>query len=91
MATFGFIGIGNMGGAIAAAAARAHEPADIWGSAGHPDRAAAFANEHGMVASTNEEIARNCKFVILGVKPQFMAQVLGHCGPFWRSARTACS
>ena len=67
MATFGFIGIGSMGGAIAAAAAKAHDPADIWVSAGHPERAAAFAREHGMVASTNEEIARECKFVVLGV------------------------
>ena len=81
MATFGFIGIGNMGGAIAAAAARAHDPADIWVSAGHPERAAAFAKEHGMVASTNEDIARECKFVILGVKPQFMAGVLGALKP----------
>ena len=89
MATFGFIGIGNMGGAIAAAAAKAHDPADIWVSAGHPERAAAFANEHGMVASTNEEIARNCKFVVLGVKPQFMPQVLGALRPILE-VRTDC-
>ena len=89
MATFGFIGIGNMGGAIAAAAARAHDPADIWVSAGHPERAAAFANEHGMVASTNEDIARTCKFVVLGVKPQFMAGVLGALRPILE-VRTDC-
>ena len=77
MATFGFIGIGNMGGAIAAAAAKAHDPADILVSAGHPEKAAEFAARHGMVASTNEEIAKTCKFVVLGVKPQYMAQVLG--------------
>ena len=46
MATFGFIGIGNMGGAIAAAVAKAHDPADIWVSAGHPEKAAAFAARH---------------------------------------------
>ena len=51
MRTFGFIGIGNMGGAIAAAAASVHDPADIWVSAGHPERAAAFANQYDMVAS----------------------------------------
>ena len=89
MATFGFIGIGNMGGAIAVAAAKAHDPKDIWVSAGHPERAAAFAEEHGMVASTNEEIARNCKFVVLGVKPQFMAQVLGALRPILE-VRTDC-
>ena len=89
MATFGFIGIGNMGGAIAAAAARVHDPADIWVSAGHPERAAAFAEAHGMVASTNADIARECKFVILGVKPQFMAGVLGALRPILE-VRTDC-
>ena len=89
MATFGFIGIGNMGGAIAAAAAKAHDPGDIFVSAGHPERAAAFAREHGFVASTNEDIARECKFVILGVKPQFMAQVLGALKPILE-VRTDC-
>ena len=89
MATFGFIGIGNMGGAIAAAAARAHDPGDILVSAGHPERAAAFAKEHGMTASTNEQIARECKFVVLGVKPQFMAQVLGALKPILE-VRTDC-
>ncbi len=88
MATFGFIGIGNMGGAIAAAA-RVHDPADILVSARHPERAAAFAKEHGMTASTNEEIARNCKFVVLGVKPQFMAGVLGALKPILET-RTDC-
>ena len=89
MATFGFIGIGNMGGAIAVAAAKAHDPRDIWVSAGHPDRAKAFADAHGMVASTNEDIARECKFVVLGVKPQFMAQVLGALRPILE-VRTDC-
>ena len=89
MATFGFIGIGNMGGAIAIAAAKVVDPAQILVSAGHPDRAAAFAAEHGMTASTNEEIAKNCRFVVLGVKPQFMAGVLGTIKPILE-VRTDC-
>ena len=89
MATFGFIGIGNMGGAIAAAVAKAHDPGDILVSAGHPERAAAFAGEYGMAASTNEEIAQECKFVVLGVKPQFMAGVLGALKPILE-VRTDC-
>ena len=89
MATFGFIGIGNMGGAIAVAASKAHDPADIWVSAGHPEKAAEFAARHAMVPSTNEQIAKNCKFVVLGVKPQFMAQVLGALRPILE-VRTDC-
>ena len=89
MATFGFIGIGNMGGAIAIAAAKAHDPGDIWVSAGRPEHAAEFAARHGMVAATNEQIAKECKFVILGVKPQFMPQVLGALRPILE-VRTDC-
>ena len=89
MTTFGFIGIGNMGGAIAAAVSGSHDPADILVSAGHPERAAEFAARYGMAAATNEEIAKNCKFVVLGIKPQFMAQVLGSLRPILE-VRTDC-
>ena len=89
MATFGFIGVGNMGGAIAAAAAKAHDPADILVAAKHPERAAAFAAKYGMVPSDNATIARECKFVVLGVKPQFMGEVLGALKPILE-VRTDC-
>lgn len=81
MATIGFIGIGNMGGAIAAAAAKTHDPSDILVAAKHPERAAAFAAKYGMTASDNAAIARTCKYIVLGVKPQFMAEVLGALKP----------
>lgn len=76
MAKFGFIGVGNMGGAIAMAAAKALEPSDILVSAKHPERALAFARAHGMGACDNATIAKEAKFVVLGVKPQFMEEVL---------------
>ncbi len=89
MATFGFIGVGNMGGAIAQAVAQVVEPSQILVSAGHPARAKAFAKVHGMTASDNRTIARECKFVVLGVKPQFMAGVLGELKPILE-VRTDC-
>ena len=89
MATFGFIGIGSMGGAIAAAASRAHDPQDMLVSAGHPEKAAAFAAQYGMAAASNAEIAKTCKFVVLGVKPQVMPQVLGALRPVLE-VRTDC-
>ncbi len=89
MATFGFIGIGNMGGALAQAAAKRMDPAGILVSAQHPERAAAFAQAHGMQPSTNEEIARTAKFLVLGVKPQFMGSVLGALKPILE-VRTDC-
>jgi pyrroline-5-carboxylate reductase len=76
MAKFGFIGIGNMGGAIAAAVAKVAAPEEILVAAKHPERAAAFAKTIGCEAVTNETVAKKAKFVVLGVKPQFMGEVL---------------
>ena len=77
MATFGFIGIGNMGGAIAAAAARVHDPADIWVSAGHPERAAAFANQYGMTASTNEETYGDMEYALKRIEERINPKTEG--------------
>lgn len=77
MAVFGFIGIGNMGGALACAAAKAIDPKNILVAAKHPERAAAFAEKYRMLPADNARIAREADYIVLGVKPQFMAQVLG--------------
>ena len=89
MATFGFIGIGNMGGAIAAAAARAVDPAQILVSAQHPEKAASFSQKYGTVPSDNKTIAREAKYVVLGVKPQYMDGVLRELKPILE-VRTDC-
>ena len=89
MATFGFIGIGNMGGAIAMAAAKAVDPAEILVSAQHPEKAAAFSQKYGSVPSDNQTIAREAKFVVLGVKPQYMDSVLRELKPILE-VRTDC-
>lgn len=81
MAKFGFIGVGNMGGAVAAAAAKLVHPREILVSAGHKTHAEAFAQRCGVVASDNDTIARNAKFVVLGVKPQMLEQVLREIRP----------
>ena len=67
MARFGFIGIGNMGGAIASAVANVVAPEEILVAAKHPERAAAFAETLGCTAVSNEAAAENAKFVVLGV------------------------
>lgn len=77
MAKFGFIGIGNMGGAIASAVAKVAAPEEILVAAKHRERAAAFAAGLGCTAADNRTVAQQAKFVVLGVKPQFMGEVLG--------------
>ena len=89
MALFGFIGIGNMGGAIASAAAKAVDPGGILVSAQHPERSQAFSQRWGTVPSDNQTIAREAKFVVLGVKPQYMEGVLKELKPILE-VRTDC-
>lgn len=81
MYQFGFIGIGNMGGAMALAAVKATEPRSILVSAKHAERAQAFAAKCGAVAADNLTIASHAKFIVLGIKPQFMAEVLHEIAP----------
>ena len=89
MSQFGFIGIGNMGGAIAAAVAKSVDPRQILVSAKSEAHARDFAGTYGVTASDNETIARQAKFVVLGVKPQFMGEVLGALKPILE-VRTDC-
>lgn len=76
MSVFGFIGVGNMGGAMAAAAIRSLGSDRVLVSAGREAHARAFAATHGGSCATNEQIVREADFVVLGVKPQVMQQVL---------------
>lgn len=89
MAQFGFIGIGNMGGALATAAAKKVPGNEILVSSLHPEHAQKFAAEHGVAASTNEAIAKEAKFIMLGVKPQYMDEVVSKLKPLLEARRDA--
>lgn len=89
MASFGFIGVGNMGGALASAVCQAVDPGDILVSAKRPERAQAFSDAHGTVPADNAAIAQQAKFVVLGVKPQQMGAVLAELKPVLE-VRTDC-
>ena len=69
---YGFIGCGNMGGALATALSK--KTTDILLS-DRPERAAQLAAQLGCAHGTNAE-AVACQRVFLGVKPQMMADVL---------------
>ena len=80
--TIGFIGTGNMGSAVARAAARSGLAQTILLANRTPAKAEALAAElPGAALSTNEEIARTAKLIFLGVKPQMMAGVLEQIAP----------
>ena len=72
----GFIGAGNMGGALASAAARQVTGEQIAVACSSPARSAAAAERLGCQAAAPEEILSSSKFVFLGVKPQMIDGVV---------------
>ena len=72
--TYGFIGTGNMGGALASAVAKREK--HIFLSNRTPAKAEALAAQIGGIAENNLQIAQTCDFIFLGVKPQMMAETL---------------
>ena len=79
--TFGFIGTGSMGGALARAARQRLEGGQILLANRTEAKAAALAKELGASLSNNRTIAGNADYVFLGVKPQMMRDLLAEIGP----------
>ncbi|MGN0173108.1 MAG: pyrroline-5-carboxylate reductase [Acutalibacteraceae bacterium] len=76
MSKFGFIGAGNMGGALAVALSKKVNGENLMLSDKAQDKAKKLADEINAVVSTNEEIAKSADYIVLAVKPQFMADAL---------------
>lgn len=79
----GMIGCGNMGGALLNAAIAAGYRDAVCVS----DPYAGRAESYGVAASDNVQIARECTFLFLGVKPQMLDGVLNEIQPIL-AART---
>ena len=80
-ATVGFIGTGNMGAALARAVCKTVPPQQVLLTNRTPAKAEALAEELGCAAGTNEEVARACRLIFLGVKPQVMGEMLASLTP----------
>ena len=78
---FGFIGTGNMGGALARAARRKLAGEDLLLANRTEAKAAALAKELGAPLSNNRTIAGNADYIFLGVKPQMMGELLKELAP----------
>ena len=81
MAVFGFIGTGNMGGALARAVSKSVPGDQIYLSNRTAAKAQALAQELGCRAADNAFIAQKTDFIFLGVKPQFMKELLCEIAP----------
>ena len=78
---YGFIGTGNMGGALARSCAKAVKPKNLLLSNRTREKAQALAKELGAQAVDNETIAARCDVLFLGVKPQGMENMLRRLRP----------
>ena len=77
----GFIGCGNMGGALARAVCKSAGPASVVLANRTREKAEALAQELGCLVSDNQTVAAACDWIFLGVKPQMMAAMLEQIAP----------
>ncbi len=82
--TVGFIGAGNMGGALATAAAK---KAQVVLSDSFAEKARALADKLGGKAADSKTVAAECAYIFLGVKPQVMAAMLEEIAPVLKARK----
>ena len=81
MAEFSFIGTGNMGGALARAVVRRIPAEAVLLSNRTASKAQTLADELGCAAGSAAQAAAEGRFVVLGVKPHMMADLLAGLAP----------
>lgn len=81
MATFGFIGTGNMGGALARAARKRLSGGEILLANRSAAKAEALAQELACRAVDNAAVAAGADYIFLGVKPYMVAGLMEKIGP----------
>lgn len=77
----GFIGSGNMGGALATAASKTVDPKQIAVSDYLIKKAEILAENIGAVSADNIEIVKESKYIFLGVKPQTLKDLFREIAP----------
>lgn len=87
MKTFqaGFIGIGNMGGALAQAVIRSVGAENVAASDKNAEKLGAFCERYGCTALDNAALIARCDTVFLGIKPQFLAAFAAEAGEALRA------
>ena len=86
MYRLGFIGTGNMGGALARAAVKNTAPDTVILSNRTWDKAASLAEELGCAVGSMAQAA-GAEYIFLGVKPKDMAACLGDIAPILRARK----
>lgn len=73
---YGFIGCGNMGGAVARALCHTTDAKEVLLANRTMSKAKDLAQELGCAYGTNEDVASTCEYIFLCVKPQMMKDML---------------
>lgn len=82
MYKIGFIGAGNMGGALIVAACKSIGPENVIITDYLPEKAKTLAEEQGCaVAESNAALAREAEYIVLAVKPNVIRLVAGKIAP----------
>lgn len=87
---FGFIGTGNMGGALATAARQALAGEQILLANRTPEKAQKLADKLGARVVDNATAAAESDYLFLGVKPQMMAGMLAGIRPALEAREAPC-
>lgn len=80
----GFIGCGNMGGTLAAVAAKSVGGACILTADHNAPKLAALERDYGCVPGTAAQVAAESRVIFLGVKPQVMDKAAAEIRPILR-------
>lgn len=83
----GFIGCGNMGGALAIAAANSVGASNIYVSDADNEKAKDFAEKNSVNVITVKEVAEKCDVIFLGVKPQVLKSVCSELAPIFKARK----
>ncbi len=81
----GFIGSGNMGCALATAAAKSIGGEKIALSDHDTEKAEQVANRLGAASTDNKNIIENAKYIFLGVKPQMLSALFEEIAPLLKA------
>ena len=81
MIKFGFIGCGNMGGALATAVAKAVGGENLLLCDAFAEKAEALAATLGAKTADAKTLAKTCDYIFLGVKPQGFSAMLDEIRP----------
>jgi len=86
MKTFGFIGCGNMGGALAGAVAKTVSGAELLFCDASLEKAQVLAERFGAeFCADAKQVAKACRFLFLGVKPQGFNKLFDEIAPILSS------